>query len=88
MSFVYVQRVKIEGYNVSHSLLFKNKSYLFFFFRTNEAILLALYEAVHLNRNFITVLAQVGYLRSPNPGWAWWPAPLILALGREIGGSL
>lgn len=48
---------------------------LFCFFRTNEAILLALYEAVHLNRNFITVLAQVGYLKSPNPAWEWWPAP-------------
>ncbi|XP_064419047.1 armadillo-like helical domain-containing protein 3 isoform X3 [Latimeria chalumnae] len=42
--------------------------------QTNEAILLALYEAVHLNRNFITVLAQshpeIGLVTTPTS-----PAP-------------
>uniref|UniRef100_A0A3P9ISK1 Armadillo like helical domain containing 3 n=1 Tax=Oryzias latipes TaxID=8090 RepID=A0A3P9ISK1_ORYLA len=38
--------------------------------QTNEAILLALYEAVHLNRNFITVLAQVGASNAPAPRWS------------------
>ncbi|XP_076879433.1 armadillo-like helical domain-containing protein 3 [Brachyhypopomus gauderio] len=39
--------------------------------QTNEAILLALYEAVHLNRNFITVLAQ----SHPEIDLAATPAP-------------
>uniref|UniRef100_W5KR15 Armadillo like helical domain containing 3 n=1 Tax=Astyanax mexicanus TaxID=7994 RepID=W5KR15_ASTMX len=41
--------------------------------QTNEAILLALYEAVHLNRNFITVLAQ----SHPEMDMPTTPAPTV-----------